>query len=336
MGCHRSGTNLLYDTLLSAGGFAVYRGYLPVHKILVPRFGSFERLENRKRALQAWLCSKGFRRSGLDAAELTSEVMAKCTNAGDFIRIVMNNVARQQGAARWAVYDPDSLLHVPRIKADIPEALFIHIIRDGRDIALSLKKMDGFRPFPWDRHARSLVATALYWEWVVGKGRQHGRQIPADYLEVHYEELVSEPRRTLARLSEFLDQDLSYDRIQSARLGRLSESNSSFREDAPDEQRSPVKRWQERLSGSEVAAVETAIGESLRDFGYEPTIPERERQRGPGEWAMRLVYRNLLDAKLWLKTRTPAGRLANLSSLELEEPMKHPSASKPRDAASSP
>src|SRR5690242_13030155 len=47
MGCHRSGTNLLYDTLLSAGGFAVYTGYLPVHKILIPRFGPFHKLENR-------------------------------------------------------------------------------------------------------------------------------------------------------------------------------------------------------------------------------------------------------------------------------------------------
>ena len=39
MGCHRSGTNLLYDMLLSSGGFALYRGYLPIYKVLVPRFG---------------------------------------------------------------------------------------------------------------------------------------------------------------------------------------------------------------------------------------------------------------------------------------------------------
>ena len=40
MGCHRSGTNLLYDTLLSAGGFAIYRGSLPLYELLIPRFGS--------------------------------------------------------------------------------------------------------------------------------------------------------------------------------------------------------------------------------------------------------------------------------------------------------
>src|SRR5450432_1399770 len=96
MGCHRSGTNLLYDNLLSAGGFAVYRGYLPVYKILIPRFGNFDMLENRKRMMEIWLRSKGFRRSGLDAQELTGKVLEECKTGGDFIRIMMDEVARRQ------------------------------------------------------------------------------------------------------------------------------------------------------------------------------------------------------------------------------------------------
>src|SRR6202142_3054167 len=75
MGCHRSGTNLLYDTLLSAGGFAVYRGYLPVYKMLIPRFGSLDRIENRRKATNAWVSSKGFRRAGLNAQPLTSKLL---------------------------------------------------------------------------------------------------------------------------------------------------------------------------------------------------------------------------------------------------------------------
>src|SRR5258708_37649112 len=131
MGCHRSGTNLLYDTLLSSGGFAVYRGYLPVYKMLIPRFGNFARIENRKRAMEAWIRGKGFGRAGLNAEELTARVVDECRTGGDFIRTVMSEVARSQKAARWAVYDPDNLLYIPSIKADLPDALFIHIIRDG-------------------------------------------------------------------------------------------------------------------------------------------------------------------------------------------------------------
>src|SRR5579863_9772580 len=90
IGCHRSGTNLLYDTLLSAGGFAIYRGYLPVYKMLIPRFGGLRRPSSRKKIVETWLKSKGFRRSGLDVQQLTTKLMAECRNGGDFIRIVMD------------------------------------------------------------------------------------------------------------------------------------------------------------------------------------------------------------------------------------------------------
>jgi len=148
----------------------------------------------------------------------------------------MDSVAQKQQAQRWAVYDPDNVLRVEQVKRDLPNALFVHIIRDGRDIALSLKKMGGFTPLPWDRGpTNSLVATALYWEWMVGKGRAGGQKFPADYIEVRYEDLIANPRETLGKLGGFIDHDLDYDRIQRASLGRLSETNSSFREEGPKE-----------------------------------------------------------------------------------------------------
>src|SRR6266478_7068562 len=57
MGCHRSGTNLLYDTLLSAGGFAVYRGYAPIYEILQPHFGSLANSRHRQETVDAFLRS---------------------------------------------------------------------------------------------------------------------------------------------------------------------------------------------------------------------------------------------------------------------------------------
>jgi hypothetical protein len=243
--------------------------------------------------------------------------MATCRSGGDFIRIVMEAIARSQGVHRWAVYDPDAVLNLPTIKAEIPEALFVHIIRDGRDIALSLKTMEGFRPFPWNRRAGSLVATGVYWAWMVGKGRRYGQLFSDDYFELHYEELVTKPRQTLAVLSQFLDQELDYDRIRNTALGRLSESNSSFRGEARREQVNPVNRWKERLSTRDVATLEAVIGRSLEEFGYRLTIPGNKRRTGLRQRAQQAFYRYFLETKLWLKTRTPVGRFVNLSPLEL-------------------
>lgn len=321
MGCHRSGTNLLYDNLLSAGGFAVYRGYLPIYKMLIPRFGDISVAENRKRLLKTWLRSKGFRRSGLDPVRHSEKILEQCRTGGDFIRLTMDDVARQQRVDRWAVYDPDNVLYVPKIKQDIPDALFVHIIRDGRDIALSLKKMGGFTPLPWDREdeVRSLVATAMYWEWMVRKGRKYGALYPDDYIEVRYEDLVGNPAQTLGSLGRFLDHDLDYDRIRSAGLGRLRETNSSFREEGNAKALQPVNRWKERLSAEAIVALESAVGDYLEELGYPLTTPGHERSKAARVAWMRGLYPHFLDTKLWLKASTPVGRMANLSALELDE-----------------
>jgi hypothetical protein len=327
MGCHRSGTNLLYDTLLSAGGFAIYRGILPIYKTLIPRFGSMRSRSHREKIVQTFLRSKGFRRTGLDAAQLSAQILNQCRTGGDFIRVIMDGVARSQHLERWSMYDADSVVHVEEAKRDLPNALFVHIIRDGRDIALSLKKMGGFTPLPWDRgQTESLVATALYWEWMVYRGRSSGRKFPADYIEIRYEDLIANPRETLARLGVFIDHDLDYDRIQRAGLGRVSETNSSFREESAKEGAknniNPLGRWKQRLTHADVAAIEATVGDSLLESGYELSLPTAERRLTSRLASMRAIYPAFLDAKLWLKLRTPLGRFARLSALKLDEDEK--------------
>jgi hypothetical protein len=305
--------------LLSAGGFAIYRGLLPVFETLIPRFGTLDRRSNRERLLKTWLRSKGFRCTGLGAEPLSSRILNECRSGGDFIRLVMDSVAQDQSLARWAVYDPDNVLHIERLKASIPNALFLHIIRDGRDIALSLKKMGGFSPLPWDRgETQSLVATALYWEWMVRNGREGGSKFPADYLEIHYEDLIVNPQESLQKLGAFLEHNLDYDRIQKSGLGRLSQSNSSFRTETREEKVTPAGRWKQRLSRANIAAIEAAVGDCLEQTGYSLSLPAAERQLGTRERFQRALYRRYLSSKLWLKQNTPAGRMVDLSVLELE------------------
>jgi hypothetical protein len=319
VGCPRSGTNFLYDCLLSSGGFPIFRGRLPIHQVLIPRFGKLDLLENRKKIASVFLRSEGFRRSGLDGAELTATLLGACRNGGDFIRIVMDEIARKQGVGRWALYDPEMLVRMATIKKEISEALFIHIIRDGRDIALSLRKLGGFNPLPWTESPRSLEEIALYWEWLVQKGRRYGRQIANDYAEIHFEGLVGDPRRTLATLSQFLDQDLDYDRIQAAALGTLGKTNSAFREDKNDGGVNPVQRWKQKLSENEIAALEWQVGKTLEATGYDLCLHKRTWKPGIRDRLLRAVYQPFLEGKLWMKANTPVGRVSSLSKLELQD-----------------
>jgi Sulfotransferase family len=317
LGCHRSGTNLLYDLLMSAGGFAQYAGNLYVYQTLIPRFGNLSIESNRRKLMEVWLRSKSFRRSGLDSEVVKSSVLDKCSSAGDFYRIVMGEIARRQNAARWAAYGPDNVFYMPQIHRDLPEALFIHIIRDGRDVAFGLSKKDWIPSLPWDRNRRFLVMGA-FWKWTVTKGQENGHNLPSRYIEVRFEELVLRPRQTLERLGAFLDHDFDYDRIKRTAVGAVARPNSSHPSESPAASFSPAQRWKQQLDPRDVSAFEALYGNLLRHLGYE-TMRKGDSSSAPlSDQLVRAFYPFYFESKLRLKCHTPLGRFATLVPLELQ------------------
>ena len=316
LGCVRSGTKLLYHMLLSSGSFCVYRTESNVFNLLGFKFGNLRHRKNRQRLLDAWLRSKLFRRSELQADEIAPQILENCRNEGDFLRILMETISRKQGVKRWAETTPQHLLYLPLIKKLIPDALIVHIVRDGRDVAVSLKKIGWIRPFPWDRKG-SLLVSGLFWKWMVLKGRNYGRKMGPDYMEVRYEELVEKPRETLAEISKFIDEDLDYDRILTQPMDSLKSPNSSFRGDENLQGLRPVGRWKTLLSPAEVSELEAGIGDLLTDLDYPLAAPRKE---GLAVRFKALTYLAFFNLKEWLKSHTPLGRTADVAQMEIDKP----------------
>ena len=316
LGCPRSGTTVLYHMLLSAGGFAVYRSESNVFNLLVPRFGDLGNRSNRQQLMDHWLRSKLFRVSGLDANKISEKVLNDCRNGGDFLRTVMEEIAASQGVQRWADCTPDHLLYMREIKRQIPNALFIHIIRDGRDVALSYVKQGWSYPLPWDR-SEHLAVAALYWEFVVQKGRRAGKALAPDYHEVRFEDLVTEPQKVLTELGAFIDQPLDYEVIRRAGIGSVSQPNSSFLPEGDIGQFNPVGRWREKLNQPQLTDIEQVIGPILRELGY----PLTATASASSIRALRLraTYNSMFAGKLWLKQHSPLARyLTKLGRIEIQ------------------
>jgi Sulfotransferase family len=300
IGCSRSGTTLLYHMLLSSGNFAVYRMESQILTLFEPRFRPLSKHGNKRKMLDAWYGTRLYQRSGLEPEEIEPRIMAECQNGGDFLRILMEEMCRKQGVQRWAETTPEHLLYMRRIKETIPNALIVHVIRDGRDVALSWEKLSQIRRFPWDRR-RAAMAAGIYWEWIVNKGRQAGRTLGGDYVEVLYEDLVHKPAEVLKNLEPFIDHDLDYDRITEVGIGSVSKPNTAFK----GEERSPIGRWKTDLSPEELAVLETLTGGALDDLGYERST---KVPRSLDLARMRASYRAYFESKQYLKTRTPAGK----------------------------
>jgi hypothetical protein len=319
VGCPRSGTSFLYHLLLSAGGFAEFHTQMNVYDVLEPIYGNLAVPKNRAAAVQEWLRSKAFRVSGLKAEEIEAKLQTECHSAGDFLRIVMEEVARNQGVDRWIDSTPTNVPHMLRIRKDFPDAQFIHIIRDARDVALSLDKRSWSRPLPWDGK-RSLLAAGLYWEWIVRKGQHLGRMLKTSYIEVRYEKLVQEPRETLELVGDFLQHDLNYDRIQDAGIGSVKTPLTSFDEDLKGGRFSPVGRWREKFPADQLIEFEALVGAYLQELGYSTSTEPQALKRTLSTAWMRLVYDAFYEFKQTVKIHTPLTRfMVNYSEILIDK-----------------
>jgi len=298
---------MLYHMLLSAGGFAHFRTQLNVFDVLRANYGELGVLENKRRMMKEWLQSRAFMVSGLDAASIEAKVLSECRSTADFQRIVMKEVAQKQGVDRWADSTPTNIPYLLEIKRGFPDALVIHIIRDGRNAALSLDRHGWSRPLPWDRR-RGLLAAGIYWEWIVRKGRMLGESVKPDYTEVRYEDLVNKPRETLAAVGRFIDHDLDYDRIQKAAVGSVRKPLTTFTAELEQGSFNPVDRFKTVFSNEDLRLFESLVGDYLQQLGYKLVTPEAHLDHGFRVNALRLIYFRLNDVKQLVKSKTRLSR----------------------------
>jgi hypothetical protein len=299
--------------LLSSGHFPQYRTEPAVFDLLTPRFGDFHRRRNREKLMKYWVRSKQFRLTGLDPQQFTAFVIDQVSSAGGFLIAGMNAMTRAKGYRRWAVWGPDNLLHMASIKRQLPDALFIHVVRDGRDVACGLDAKGFIRPFPWDRRYR-LLASALHWKWKVRRGRRVGQKLGNDYLEVRFEDLVLKPQQAIARVADFIAMPLDYELIKNSKVGVVSIPNTSFPAELQSSGFTPVGRWRKLLTSKAILELESLIGDELQELGYPLVSP------APPKASLRLcclgaVYPRFYSFKEWLKLRTPLGRFVDLNRL---------------------
>jgi hypothetical protein len=294
--------------LLSAGDFVRLRTETHVFNVLAPKFGGLTRSADVQRAVDVWLRSDCHTLTGLSEADLRALFREECRGPADFLRRIMEAMGRQQGVRRWGETTPGHLLYMEEIARALPDALFVHVIRDGRDVAASMAKQGWVRPLPWDSE-RPALGAAAYWSWLVGRGLEAAPALGDRYHEVRYEDLVESPRPTLAALGEFIEHRLDLDEIQRVGIGSVAKPNSSFGSTSAGF----IGRWRTELSPRDSAAVDSMLRGDLQRLGYESS------SRG-ASMALKLrssAYKTRFALRHLVKHHTPlGGRVTDLSFFE--------------------
>jgi len=194
------------------------------------------------------------------------------------LRAIYRLYSEARGKPRWGDKTPAYGRHLAAIGALLPEARFLHILRDGRAVAASLRGL-------WFAPGTTIAEYARHWREEILAIRQEQRSgVP--YLEVRYEDLVLAPQGTLERLCAFVDLPphkamLGYHQGALARLGevgdhRLPDGRTITRESRlakhlrlgspPDGER--IEAWRRELSRVEQQEFMEVAGDLLVELGY--------------------------------------------------------------------
>lgn len=214
----------------------------------------------------------------------------------DFLAKAYEHVLAQRPAATHILdKHPGYSLHVDEIHLLLPRAKFIHIVRDGRDVAVSMlaaRKKIGFG-------AETLPQAAYHWKENL-LGARRAAAFEGQYLEIRYEELLTAGLETLQRVFDFCGLPASREATEEILKNHNFESMKANRLSGDARTKAPVGHyrtgkagtWQAELTPLDRLEFEGVAGDLLQELGYDKA----------GWWADSLLQRGTLLARLRMRS----------------------------------
>ncbi len=210
--------------------------------------------------------------------DVVSQRLRTGMTTGEAIGAVFETYAADRGKSRWGDKTPLYMQYLQLLERLFPSALFVHLIRDGRDAAVSfLSVPEGIMTAGWG-HPRDAAGFACQWATELRAARALGRG-PARrrYLELRYEELVADPEAALRRICAFLG--LEYDASMLGYVGQTDSARKEHQQRLNEPPRVGVRDWRTEMAADEVAAFEAVAGDLLDELGYEVTTRGHDGRR---------------------------------------------------------
>jgi hypothetical protein len=263
IGSARSGTTMLRMILNAHRDVAV-----PPESRFIVELWRGERVIDVERWLRDLDAHRRFRAWELPLKAVRAELGDAATVAyEDAVAATYRAYAAARGKKRWGDKTPRHIEHIPMLARLFPDARFVHVVRDGRNVALSYADVP-FGP-------KTVAKAAELWGARVRRGMEDGRALGAErYAELRYEDLVSDEdalRRRMIELCRFLALDFVEDLLDYGERSR-GEALARARRYNPHVLEKPISRtrsWERDMAPRDVEVFELVAGPVLSELGYE-------------------------------------------------------------------
>ena len=274
VGSERSGTTLLMAILGQHSRLAVpeVAWYYPRFRPYLHTYGDLGDRARFSTLLSEMIFGLKTPFFGLDLnpATIVDELLAR-TRANTFAEAyaaILGRFAEAVGKPRWGEKTPHNLFYVAEILQDFPDARFVHLVRDGRDVAVEQLR-SAFGP-------RNAYAAALIWRRTQEVAARWRAELPKDrWLDVRYENLAARPETVVREVLQFLGESWE-PAVLDFHRGEIAQRRAKTRDHRPLGQ--PVSAdfvglYRRHLSLEDQAIFNQGAGAALRAAGYPSDVP---------------------------------------------------------------
>lgn len=183
----------------------------------------------------------------------------------DLVEVVYRWHMQAEGKVRWGDKTPPYIEILPELARMYPDSRFIHLIRDGRDVARSFRDTD-WVGWWWHDNAREWIgALECHWRWIRSDIRDR-------ILEVRYEKLVLETEATLREICRFIGEEFEPRMLSwEGQVDQMVPSREMTIHQKLKQKIGPegVSRWKREMSARQIFVAEAFMRSHLVRLGYE-------------------------------------------------------------------
>ena len=165
------------------------------------------------------------------------------------------------GKKRWVEKTPDHIQYLASLRKYFPVSPILHIVRDPRDVALSLTTV------PWG--AQSYFEALLFWKKLEADG---SRFLATDNLnyQLRFEDLLLSPQETLIKVCNFIDETFEDKMLDTSVTGKNVNSRQVPWKAKASQPIDPsrIAVWRNATSASDNKVAEALLGDKLSHYGY--------------------------------------------------------------------
>ncbi len=299
LGVSRSGTTLLKAMLDANSQLAI-----PSESYFIPQLWDRHGEHPEREAFVEDLRRlPKIREWGVDPAEVARRLPER-PSFSEAIQAIYRCYADSKGKPRFGEKTPLYMQHLDVLERAFPDAAYVHIVRDGRDAALSMLAMKRRPRFNLAR-PRGLGDFACAWRTEVLAARRFGGS--HRYLELRYEDLVAEPEARLREVCEFLELEYEPAMLEYHRRDDPVDADHPRLAQPPVRD---VRAWRQEMRPQDAELFEAIAGDLLAELGYERAHPQPGRRaRAAAERASYAARRGLWSHTLPLVRKSPLWRL---------------------------